>query len=208
MKPQARPFSVELKSRRRSLQPSHASWSIIDEPSPDDLPTRDIRKDGSSTNGDQTALAAASRIFGALTTQAISTAATLATTAATVFGPKQEATQVRPGAEAATDHGRSGRILPSLLPINPFEDAAEQKPLPKHRKPRAKSVVVAREPRLASDTSVGSGNTGPTPGATDLAGTPAEPAAPKARSPRRRRAERRVPAGERWKRRRLPKALW
>src|SRR3954464_8055823 len=104
MKPQARPFSVELKSRRRPLQSSHASWSTIDEPSPDDVPTRDLREDPSTPNGDHSPLAAANRIFGALTSQAISTAATLATTAASVFAPKQEAADdASPVADPATD---------------------------------------------------------------------------------------------------------
>jgi cytoskeletal protein RodZ len=209
MKPQARPFSVELKSRRRPLQSPHASWSTIDEPSPDDLPTRDLREDQSSADGDQSPLTAANRVFGALTSQAVSTAATLATTAASVFAPKQDAGHdASPVTEPATDQGRTGRILPSLLPINPFEDASEPKALPKRRKPRAKSVVLVNDPTLASDESVMAGNTGPALVMTDLAGKLAEPTAPKARTPRRRRAERRVPAGERWKRRRLPKALW
>jgi hypothetical protein len=210
MRPQARPFSVELKSRRRPLQSSDANWSIIDEPSPDDLPTRDIREEGSSTNADQTPLAAANRIFGALTSNAISTAATLATTAASVFAPKQDAElDASPVTESATDQGRTGRILPSLLPINPFEDASEQKAVRKRRKPRARNAAVINEPRLASDESIAAGNAGPALVTTNSAAIEgAKPAALKARTLRRRRAERRVPAGERWKRRRLPKALW
>src|SRR4051794_21894220 len=113
MKPQARPFSVELKTGRRPLRSSHATWSSIGEPSRDDLPTRDIRKDSSSTNGDRTPLAAANPIFAPPPPTATSTTAALATTAASVFGPKYgPAEEVRPVAEPATAQGRSGRILP------------------------------------------------------------------------------------------------
>jgi hypothetical protein len=39
MKPQARPF------KRKPLQASHMNWStVIDEPAPDDVPSRDIRE--------------------------------------------------------------------------------------------------------------------------------------------------------------------
>jgi hypothetical protein len=203
MKPQARPFSVELKSRRRPLQASHANWSTaIDEPSPDDVPSRDIRDDASATEADPTPLAAANRMFRALTNTATSAAASFAGAPAGVLAPKQEAAPDVSPVPGAAGQPRTGRILPSLLPTNPFEGAPEQNAAPKPRKRRPAS----KQPRLASSEIAISGVNGPF--GADPRPELAEPAAPTTRMPRRRRAEKRVPAGERWKRRRLPKVLW
>ena len=67
MKPQARPFRVEMKSKRRPLQASHTNWStVIDEPAPEDVPSRDVREDAADTPW-----AVASRVFSAFATGTI-----------------------------------------------------------------------------------------------------------------------------------------
>src|SRR4051794_3250103 len=155
MKPQTRPFTVETKTRRRLLQSPHTNWSaVIDEPPPDDVPSRDIRESASSTEVDPTPLAVANRMFSALTTNAISTAASFAGAAANVFASKQQAGEdLSPAAAPPTDQGRTGRILPSLLPVNPFDDAPVEKAATKRQrrapsKPRGR-VNKQRQPRAS-----------------------------------------------------------
>src|SRR3954471_19103095 len=78
MRPQIRPFTVETKNRRRVLQSAQPNWShVIDEPSPEELPSRDIREDISRPEGHATPLAAANSVFSAFARNAISTAASL-----------------------------------------------------------------------------------------------------------------------------------
>src|SRR3954453_20175686 len=102
MRPQTRPFTVETKSRR-SLQSAQPNWGhLIDEPSPEELPSRDIREDISRPERDADPLSAANSVFSALARNAISTAASLGGLAASVFTPARpkdespETTPVRP----------------------------------------------------------------------------------------------------------------
>jgi hypothetical protein len=216
MKPQTRPFTVETKTRRRALEPSHTKWgAVIDEPPPDDVPSRDVRGDASSAEADPTPLAVANRMFSALTTNAISTAASCAGAAANVFASKQQAGEdLSPAAAPPTDQGRTGRILPSLLPVNPFDDPPVEKPATKRRtrapsKPREQ---VSKKRRPAASMPVLQSEALSVPEqrcvAPELSAEVAPVATRKSRRARDRIADRRVPAGERWKRRRLPKALW
>src|SRR3954451_2484782 len=88
MRPQTKPFTVEMKSRRRALQSGQPNWSpIIDEPSPEGLPSRDIREDISPPEGYADPLTAANRVFNGLARSAISTAASFGGLAASVFTP-------------------------------------------------------------------------------------------------------------------------
>jgi len=199
MRSQARPFTVEVKSKRRPLQASHTNWStLIDEPSSDDVPSRDVREDAADTP-----FAAASRVFGAFISSAISTPSTLGELAASVFTPKQ---QEQPTEQTATDEGRTGRILPSLLPVNRFEAASDEENAPatkaaKANPPRKRAVAVAEQPEAE-----------PTDVVTGPASQPTTNGVPAASShggrPNRRGANARARAGEGWKRRRLPKACW
>jgi hypothetical protein len=202
MKSQARPFTVETKSTRRPLQASETSWSTaIDEPSPEDVPSRDVREDAADTP-----LAAASRVFGAFISSAISTPSTLGELAASVFTPKP---QEQPAEQPATDEGRTGRILPSLVPLNPFEVPSGEKDDPVRKPARAKrlrkhAVALTERQEAPVPTEVAADQATPlllAPGLTLLT-TRAS------RKPNRRRAEARVRAGEGWKRRRLPRACW
>jgi hypothetical protein len=181
MKPQTRPFTVETRGRRGQAA-CPARWtSLIDE-----VPSREIRDDAGLSKRYQTPFEAAFSPFAA-------TATSLAEIAANVFAPKQQ----EPDGKK-----RTGRILPSLVPANRFEQVAE----PVTVKPPAKRArrVSARKPGSAStpeaDLSV------PSPKPPVRAEVTA--AVHALRKLRGRRRDRRVPAGERWKRRRLPKACW
>jgi hypothetical protein len=205
MKPQARPFTVEVKSKRRPLlAPQTNSSTVIDEPSPDDLPTREVPDDGPDTP-----FAAASRVFSAFATNAISSASTLGDLASSVFTPKS---QEQPAEQPASEEGRSGRILPSLLPLSPFDTASVQDDKP-HRKaakanrPRKRPATVPSE-REAPEPTEGSAVPAIPPATTAELSVAAAPPPQHGRKPNRRRAEARVRAGEGWKRRRLPKACW
>jgi hypothetical protein len=205
MKPQARPFTVEVKSKRRPLLAPQTNWStVIDEPSPDDLPTREVPDDGPDTP-----FAAASRVFSAFATNAISSASTLGDLASSVFTPKS---QEQPAEQPASEEGRSGRILPSLLPLSPFDTASVQDDKP-HRKaakanrPRKRPATVPSE-REAPEPTEGSAVPAVHPATTAELSVAAAPPPQHGRKPNRRRAEARVRAGEGWKRRRLPKACW
>ena len=202
MKSQARPFTVEVKSKRRPLQASHTNWStVFNEPSTDDLPSRDVREDAADTPS-----AAASRVFSALNASAISTPSTLGELAASVFTPKP---QEQPDEQTAMGEGRTGRILPSLLPLNRFEPASaeESGPVRKQAKAKRPRNRVVAEQQEAPEPDVGAGPATP----PNIAPEPSVSATPSPRHGRktnRRGADVRVRAGEGWKRRRLPKSCW
>ena len=199
MKSHARSFVVETKSRRRQVQGSQPNWTTaIEEPSRDDMPDRDVHS--------ESPFAAATRVFSAFATSAVSSASTFGELAASVFTSKpQDANEPA----AVTSDGRTGRILPSLLPINRF-DGAEAPTVPhapgKQRKKRSRKIAEALVANVVSDTSLEeAGPPAVAPSSPELT-----PLVPKhgLRFQKRGTADRRVRAGEGWKRRRLPKACW
>jgi hypothetical protein len=215
MRPQTRPFTVETKKGRRALQPAQPNWShVIDEPSPEELPSRHIREDTSPPEGGADPLAAANGMFSALARNAISTAASLGGLAASVFtparseDPSEEAAPVSP---PANQDAPARRVLPSLLPINRFEPSHEEVPTsvkakPAVKKPRRSPSKVVKARRSPDEVPSVSENAG-----SDLVTQQTLAPEPKAesrrvnRKPKWGRAEARVRPGERWKRR-LPKA--
>jgi hypothetical protein len=205
MKPQTRPFMVEVKGRRRPLQAAHANWgTVIDEPSPDDLPSRDVRDDAADTP-----FAAASRVFSAFANSAISSTSTLGDLAASVFTrkPQDPPTESLP----ATADVRPGRILPSLLPVNSFDGvlAAERAPFQaKATKRRRKPAAVVVNPEEAPEPSEVQTDPPSDPTVCPELIVAAKRSSLRNRRREGRRADARVRAGEGWKRRRLPKACW
>jgi hypothetical protein len=204
MKQQARPFTVELKSKRRPLQGSHTNWSaVFDEPSPDDLPSRDVRVDASDTPS-----AAATRVFSAFATGATPSASTLGDLAAAVFTPEPPGVPAGP-ATVIEEKGRTGRTLPSLLPPSPLDGAPGREERSSRNaapiKPsRKRALVLAQQQETPEPTHAAlapAGNERPGP---ELRGV----VKGRGRSPKRRGAAARVRAGEGWKRRRLPKSCW
>src|SRR3954452_11659605 len=124
MRPPTRPFTVETKSRRRALQSAQPSWSqVIDVPSPEELPSRDIREDISAPEGHADPLAAANSVFSAFARNAISTAASFGGLAASVFTPARSGDPsdgTAPVDPPAIQDAPARRVLPSLLPSNGF----------------------------------------------------------------------------------------
>ena len=192
MKPQVRPFTVEVKSKHRPLQ-AHANWSTVD-----------IRDNAADTPF------AASRVFSAFATSAISSASTLGDLATSVFAPKpqEQAGDTAP----ATDEVRIGRILPSLLPVSPFEAAPAQengrvRKAAKNKPPRRRALEVAEQQEAPEPTEAASERAIALTIAPELSVAVKAPPS-SGRKATRRRADARVRAGEGWKRRRLPKACW
>src|SRR4051812_19270232 len=170
MRPQTKPFVVEMKSRRRALQSAQPNWSpVIDEPSPEDLPSRDIREDISPPEGYAEPLVAVNRVFSAFARNAISTAASFGGLAASVFTPARpqdssDATaSVKP---AAIQERPARRVLPSLLPVNRFETGEDDVPasvkakpaMKKRRKSSGKIVKARRSPDEVPSLSENSGS--------------------------------------------------
>ena len=212
MKPQARPFTVETKSKRRPLRASHTNWTtLIDEPSPDDLPSRNVGQEAAA-GYDDTPLAVANRAFSAFATNALSAAASLFTPG--VFAPQADDGSASDGTAVAVtmEERRTGRVLPSLVPVSRFDEQREgnSNPAPskltKQRRPRSRAASASANEILRA----GEGDDPPEHRAD--APEPSPPNQPDqaetVRKPSKRKAEKRVPAGERWKRRRLPKACW
>ena len=163
------------------------------------MPSRDVREDAPDAP-----FAAASRVFGALISSAISTPSTLGELAASVFTPKPEE---QPAEQPATDETRTGRILPSLLPVNRFEVASGEeddlfRKAAKAKRPRKRVVVAAEQQEPPEPTEVAADAATPELSMTRTSSRR------NGRKPNQRRAEARVRAGEGWKRRRLPKACW
>src|SRR4051812_2938378 len=155
MRPQTRPFTVENKSRRRALQSGQPNWShVIDEPSPEDLPSRDIREDISRSERDADPLLAANSVFSTLARNAISTAASFGGLAASVFtpvGPQDQSAETTLLSPPPIQDAPARRVLPSLLPTNRFENSQDDHPAsvkakPAVKKPRKspRKVVKAR----------------------------------------------------------------
>lgn len=205
MRPQTKPFTVETKSRRRSPEPSHGNRSAAtDEPSPDDLPSRDVREDAADTP-----FWAASQVFSAFTSNAISTASTLGDLTTSVFTPKPPE---QPAKAPAIEEGRTGRILPSLLPPSPFETASAQDDGPvrktaKTKRPRKRALEVTEQQETPVPTEAAASPAVRPTIALELSPSVTAPSL-SGRKANGRRADARVRAGEGWKRRRLPKACW
>jgi hypothetical protein len=195
MRQQRKPFTVEVRSSRRPIGSAPAtSWGeMLDEPAPEGLPSRSVRDEATEAH-----LFDAARVFSAFATNAVTTATALSGLAASVFAPsKPEPAAVDDvnATEPRAEEPPRGRILPSLVPLNRFESESGPRAKPRHRKAVGAVNPEASPAEMQADLPV------PETAADDQ---PSVHAA----SPRLVRRSKRVPAGERWKRRRLPKACW
>jgi hypothetical protein len=220
MRRPTRPFTVEFKSRRKPAQGSVLDESrgrLIDEPAPDEVPSRDVSEDASASAGDDTPFGAANGVFNTVASHALSTAASLGDLASSAFTPQPP----EPSPAAAPDEGPQGEgIVPSPVPASVSEDARPEnrdgpltEPAPKRHGAPARSPAHAEH---APDRDEQATETARPAMMLEEQVSVAEPSAP-AQDERpvpdgpkltRRRTEPRVPAGERWKRRRLPKVCW
>jgi hypothetical protein len=218
MRRPTRPFTVEFKSRRKSARGSVLDDSrgrLIDEPAPDEVPSRDVSEDAPASAGD-TPLAAANRVFSRAASRALSTAVSPGDLASSAFAPQRP--EPSPAAPDGPPQGEG--IPPSLAPASASQDARPDdrdgsltEPAPECRRTPAKTP--AREKRVPDRDEQAAESTRPAMMLEEQESV-AEPSAP-AQDERpvpdgpkltRRRTEPRVPTGERWKRRRLPKVCW
>jgi hypothetical protein len=218
MKTQTRPFTVQVKSRRKPIQKSTSilNWGLsADEGAPKepkDMPSRDIQKPGPVRPSSGTPFEEASRVFGAFMANTASAAASINELASAVFAPRLLAPTPTPSPEtvdAAAPQGR--RILPSIDPLPMQQPLVERESTPKRKvaRPRKAAQAVTVAPEVLAEAAVEAAGKGISnaPAIAPLA-TPIQKNSPEPLRTRRLSRKARVPAGERWKRRRLPKVLW
>ena len=115
MRRPTRPFTVDFKSRRKPVQgylSDENGGRLIDEPAPEEVPSRDVNEDAPARAGEDTPLAAANRVFSTAS-HALATATSLGDLASSSFAPRR----AEPPPAAPDAPTRSGRVLPSLLPV-------------------------------------------------------------------------------------------
>jgi hypothetical protein len=220
MRRPTRPFTVEFKSRRKPAQGSVLDESrgrLIDEPAPDEVPSRDVSEDASASASDDTPVGAANGVFNTVASHALSTAASLGDLASSAFTPQPP----EPSPAAAPDEGPQGEgIVPSPVPASVSEDARPEnrdgpltEPAPKRHGAPARSPAHAEHAPDRDEQATETARPATMLEEQERGAKPSAPArvvtpVPEAPKPTRRRAEARMPAGERWKRRRLPKVCW
>ena len=159
MRRPTRPFTVEFKSRRKPVQgfiSDENGGRLIDEPAPDEVPSRDVSEDAPASAGDDTPFAAANRVFSKFTSGAVSTAASLSDLASSAFAP-QPTEPSEPSPAASDEPPQSERVSPSPVPASASQDARPEdrdgpltEPAPECRRTPAKTP--AREKRVPDRT--------------------------------------------------------
>ena len=194
MRPQARPFTVELKTRNRATQPTTAvtftrpdDW--LDLVPPDDSPERDAYEDRAASPAKNGALREAEKVFSRIGggAQAV------------------QASDAHPAPVTIAEPAR--RILPDLLAAaREQEQASVRHPKPKRATTR---TTTTQRPRKADyqpvSPSVPALEVQPKTSPIEVPSAHAEAAiALSRRNPGRSK----LPRGQRWKERRLPKVCW
>jgi hypothetical protein len=196
MRPQARAFSIEIKSRKRSTSRITASaarrddWADVN--LPDDLTERDVHEGLDDAPVQSEARRAAERVFNRLNGKQPSVA------------PNEP---TAPEAPAPGPASPAARVLPDLLAAAREEERTKvDKP---ERKRAAKALGAKRSEkkpdpqiRFAPLKPLAPDHASPSPVLTTCA---------EASFSRARRAvegHKRLPRGQRWKERRLPKVCW
>jgi hypothetical protein len=196
MRPKARPFTVEIKSRKRSTEPAMAASfdscdGFVDLARSDDLPERDIYADLGDGAPSSEARRAAEKLFGRF-----------------VADQKPVPTQVASEAPVPTapELVAPVRVLPDLLAVAREEERrAGEVPKPK----RAAKGVGTTKPRKKIEqarTQVGVQTIDPPAQPSGMLNGHAEAAL--ALSRRGKAPASRLPPGQRWKERRLPRVCW
>jgi hypothetical protein len=212
MKTQTRPFTVQVKNRRKPIQNSTSilSWGLpADEGAPKDMASRDIQNRGSTRAGAGTAFEEASRVFGAFIADTASTAASMSELASAVFAPRLVEPTPTPSPETVERAApQERRILPSLNPA-PMQRPEVARESTRKRGASRPSKAASAAPQVFAEAVIEAGSQGiggaPALGPVD---PPLRKNVPEPLCARRLSRKLRVPAGERWKRRRLPKVLW
>ncbi len=196
MRPLTRGFTVEIKARRRSTEPamtaslvSRDSWADLIPP--DDLPERDVYADLVDGAPPSEARRAAEKLFGRF-----------------VADQKPVPTQVASEAPVPTapELVAPVRVLPDLLAVAREEERrASEAPKPK----RAAKVVGTTKPREKIEqagTQVGVRTIDPPAQPSGMLNGHAKAALALSRRNKPRASK--LPPGQRWKERRLPRVCW
>src|SRR4051812_391317 len=194
MRPQTRGFTVEIKARRRSTEPamtaslvSRDSWTDLIPP--DDLPERDVYADLVDGLPPSEARRAAEKLFGRF-----------------VADQKPVPTQAEAPGPAAPEPVAPVRVLPDLLAVAREEERkAGEAPKPK-RATKGQGATKPRKKIEQARTHVGVRVIDPPAQPSGMLHGHAEAAMAMSRS--RSGAKNKLPPGQRWKERRLPKVCW
>ena len=200
MRPQARPFSVEIKSRKRQTPlaipasaAGHDDW--IDAIPPDDVPERDVHEDLAGPAAQSEARREAERVFARLADDA----------------PPAETRDEAASADAPAPvpEAPAARVLPDLLAAAREQERLKAEKPKRTRAPKGTKVKRSRKtksPELRVEQ--------PAPAASEPAtrSAPVPTAHAQAAVSRSRRGglqnTKRLPRGQRWKERRLPRVCW
>ena len=193
MRPQARPFTVELKTRNRATQPTTAvtftrpgDW--LDLVPPDDLPERDAYEDRAASPAKNGALREAEKVFSRIG----------------VGAQAVQASDAHPAPVTIAEPAR--RVLPDLLAAAREQERAHP---PSKTKRAAKRAPTTQRRTKAGHQPVTASSV-PTPGVEQeqlTVAVPSRHAEAAIALSRRNPGRSKLPAGQRWKERRLPK-VW
>jgi len=197
MRPQARPFSVEIKNRRRNAPPAIPASATrqdhwIDEIPPDDLLERDVHEDLAEAPSQSEARRQAERVFARLNGHAEPSET------------QNEAAPEEPTAPAP--EAPAPRVLPDLLAGAREEERTMVEKPKRTRVPKPTKVKRSRKTK-----SPGPPLEQPEPAASEPTAKVAPESIAQATMSQSRRAKQRaskLPPGQRWKERRLPRVCW
>jgi hypothetical protein len=203
MRRPTRPFTVEPESRRKGDRASASDEGrLIDEPAPEDVPSRDVHEDVSASGGINTPP----------TTVSLGDSSS-------AFAPRR-AEPSEPSPAAPDKPPQSERIPSSPVPASVSGDTRpenrddpQSEPGPKRRRTPARKPARAERAPDRDEQAAESARPAMMPDEQESVAEPSAPtqegyAVPDAPKLTWRRTEPRVPAGEGWKRRRLPKVCW
>jgi hypothetical protein len=225
MRRPTRPITAELKSKRRPAQgsaPDENGVALIDEPAPEGVPSRDVKEDAPASSGDTPF--AASSVVSTVASNTPSTTASSDDPASSAFTP-QLPEPSEPSPAAPDEPPQSECVPPSPVPASASVDTrpenrdalqTERAPKRSRRTPAsslARPVRASDRDEQADEQAAESTRPDIVPGEQESVvelNAPAQEGHPVPDGPKltRRRTEARVPAGEGWKRRRLPKVCW
>ena len=193
MRPQPRPFRVETKSRRRATQPENSAsftrrddW--LDLVPPDELPERDVNEDLGVAPAHE-ACREAERVF------------------ARIGGGAQavQASDAHPAPVTIAEPAR--RVLPDLLAAAREEERVSIR-LRKTKRPATRTPITQRRANPAHQPVTPPSVPAQVEPKASPVEVPSRHAAAAIVLSRRNPGRSKLPAGQRWKERRLPKVCW
>ncbi|MDF2970557.1 MAG: hypothetical protein K0R61_1007 [Microvirga sp.] len=200
MRPQARQFSVEIKSRKRPTSPAIAASAAarqddwVDLIPPDDVPERDVHEDLADPSVQSEARREAERLFGRLgDAQPIET--------------RKDATSTVPPEPAPAP----ARVLPDLIAAAREEERTMIEKPKRTRAPKSATklpkVTRPKKPKSAKRP-VEQAQPAPSPSAASSPAPTVHAQAAAFKSRRSLGGSKSLPRGQRWKERRLPRVCW